>query len=128
MPSTSLKDAEKTLAEGFVLGRLEYEDDHAGHSIIVTCTHRSVEEQQRLYAKGRTTPGKIVTNVDGVKRKSNHNYHPSRAIDFAVVIDGKVTWDEEEYDKAAPYFKKHGLAWGGDWKSFKDRPHVELPS
>ena len=33
---------------------------------------RTTKEQQQLYAQGRTAPGNIVTNVDGVKKKSNH--------------------------------------------------------
>lgn len=43
--------------------------------------HRTVEEQQELYAKGRTKPGGIVTYCDGVKNLSKHNYTPSLAVD-----------------------------------------------
>ena len=38
----------------------------------VTSGFRTVEKQQSLYAQGRTKPGKIVTNADGVISKSNH--------------------------------------------------------
>jgi hypothetical protein len=31
------------------------------------------------------------------------------------------------YKEIAPIAKKYGLAWGGDWKSFQDYPHFELP-
>lgn len=126
MPSTSLRDADERLIIPFCIGRYLYELDHPGHKLIVTCTNRSAEEQQKLYAQGRTQPGNIVTQIDGVNKKSNHNHMPSRAIDFAVVINGKITWNEEEYKHAGPYFVRQGLAWGGDWISFKDYPHVEL--
>jgi peptidoglycan L-alanyl-D-glutamate endopeptidase CwlK len=94
---------------------------------MLTCTQRSVEEQQRLYAKGRTQPGQKVTNVDGVTKKSNHNYTPARAVDVAVVINGKVSWDADEYAPLGELAKKYGLHWGGNWKSLKDYPHLELP-
>lgn len=110
-----------------MIGRSEYERDYPGKRIIITCTHRSVEEQQELYRHGRTAPGQIVTQIDGVKKKSNHNHYPSRALDFAIVIHGKITWDEKEYKVAGPYFVAHGLLWGGNWKTFKDYPHIELP-
>lgn len=115
------------LADAFSRGRAHFERDYPDYKLIVTCTHRSVEEQQRLYAQGRTAPGQKVTNVDGVKQKSNHNYKPSRAIDFAVVFNGKVTWNDKMYKVAGPYFVAEGLIWGGNWKSFKDYPHLELP-
>jgi glutamine phosphoribosylpyrophosphate amidotransferase len=35
-------------------------------------TLRDSEYQSSLYAQGRTKPGNIVTNADGIKKKSNH--------------------------------------------------------
>ena len=35
---------------------------------------RSVKEQEDLYAKGRSTPGKIVTNVRGKSFSSQHQW------------------------------------------------------
>jgi peptidoglycan L-alanyl-D-glutamate endopeptidase CwlK len=127
MASTSLTQAEVELAMKFSAGRFKFEDHNPGCRLLVTCTYRSVEEQQRLYSQGRTAPGQIVTQIDGVTHKSNHNYSPSRAIDFAVTRDGKITWDTEWYKVAGPYFVAEGLIWGGNWKTFKDYPHVELP-
>jgi peptidoglycan L-alanyl-D-glutamate endopeptidase CwlK len=125
--SANLRDAEDKLAAAFCSARADYERDYPTKHLIVTCTHRSVEEQQELYSHGRSKPGAIVTQVDGINHKSNHNYYPSRAIDFAIVLGGKITWQEDEYKLAGPYFKARGLIWGGDWKTFKDWPHVELP-
>lgn len=127
MPSKSLKDAARKLVEGYVLGKTEFEKAHPGYQIIVTCTHRSPAEQQALYAQGRTKSGQIVTQIDGVTKLSNHNHNPSRAIDFAILVGGKITWDEKLYKLAGPFFRAAALVWGGDWKSFKDLPHIELP-
>ena len=96
--------------------------------ILVTCTYRPVEEQQALYAQGRTKPGPVVTQLDGVKHRSNHNMLPCRALDFAVLVYGKVSWDVVEYmEVGALVLVGSGLVWGGNWPHFKDYPHVELP-
>jgi peptidoglycan L-alanyl-D-glutamate endopeptidase CwlK len=126
------------LAQAFLDAKHQYEKDHPGHSVIITCTERSTEEQQELFKRGRKlvegewqldTDSKthIVTNIDGVTHRSNHNHHPSRAIDFAIVIEGKVVWDAAEYAVFASYaLRDPNIAWGGNWKSFKDYPHLEL--
>jgi peptidoglycan L-alanyl-D-glutamate endopeptidase CwlK len=92
---------------------------------------RTMAEQEALYAQGRSTPGAIVTNAPA--GYSYHNY--GLAIDFALLIDGKeISWNRQadfDNDKTADWwevvkkFKKHGWAWGGEFKSIKDFPHVE---
>ena len=126
MPSVDLNACETSLREKFLRARRAYEQANPGMLLRVTATHRPVQEQQVLYAKGRTTPGRIVTQIDGVKKLSNHNYFPARAIDFCVTMSGKISWDEADYDVVGPYMVAEGLVWGGNWPTFKDRPHVEL--
>lgn len=126
MASRLLVDAEMRLIDAFVIGQNAYEHDNPGRTIIITCTNRSIAEQQILYAQGRTTPGQIVTNLDGVTKKSKHNFEPALAIDIAVLIGGQISWLPSEYKKVAPYFKRVGIMWGGDWSSFRDFPHFEL--
>lgn len=98
---------------------------------IVLCGHRPVAEQQRLYAQGRTAPGKRVTNIDGVRVKGRHNYKPALAVDLAPY---PLDWNDLERFKdmgarAKQVADRLGLpiSWGGDWKKFKDYPHFELP-
>ncbi|WP_164108259.1 MULTISPECIES: M15 family metallopeptidase [Sphingobacterium] len=89
---------------------------------------RSISEQDALYAQGRTTKGKIVTNAKG--GSSWHNY--GLAFDFVLLYDKDLngtfetaSWDENKYwMQVVNEFKKHGYAWGGDWR-FKDSPHFE---
>lgn len=57
--------------------------------VLVYCTVRSNEEQDALYAQGRTVPGKIVTNAHA--GQSAHNY--GLAIDFVPLENGKPRWD-----------------------------------
>jgi len=100
--------------------------------LFLTYVDRTVKEQQGLFAKGRTKPGRIVTNCDGLIIKSDHNYTPSRAIDVAVKVieTGKVLWGIKHYTclgelKTITGFDKE-VYWGGDFKSFKDYPHFGL--
>lgn len=98
--------------------------------IRITQGLRTKQEQDDLYAQGRTKPGRIVTRAKF--GQSFHSY--GLAIDFVLLIDGKeVSWDinkDWDGDKIADWmeviniFKKHGYVWGGDWK-FKDYPHLE---
>lgn len=101
--------------------------------IIIINGHRSIEEQQALFAKGRTATGIIVTHCDGINKKSKHNFFPSKAFDFAILLsDGNITWEVKYYLEVGNHIKKKAqelgikISWGGDWKSFKDYPHIEL--
>ena len=103
-----------------------YVASHPGHEALLTCTYRSPAEQRALYTKGRTAPGQIVTNCDGLTTVSKHNHFPSLALDFCIVINGKVSWDPAEYAPVGMFAKARGLVWGGDWAHLKDYPHLEL--
>ena len=95
-----------------------------GIEILITQTLRTREEQDALYAKGRTVAGNIVTN--GRSPYSMHCW--GLAFDFAVKVNGKVTWSRLDlYEKVGQLGKSLGLRWGGDFKTIKDRPHFELP-
>lgn len=100
-----------------------------GLNVLVTETLRTQEEQERLYAKGRTQPGKIVTNCRGYQ--SPHCW--GVAFDFCRNVKGR------EYDNTDGFFEKVGsiakelfkdteyrLFWGGDFKTFVDKPHIEM--
>lgn len=95
----------------------------AGINIIVTETLRTTERQQYLYAQGRTRPGKIVTNCDGIINKSIHQY--GNAFDVCQNIKGKE-YEDAVIAKIGPLGQKIGLEWGGSWKGFVDSPHFQL--
>lgn len=96
--------------------------------------YRTVAEQDALYAQGRTKPGHIVTNARGASLSSQHQW--GIAVDFYLDMD--VDGDGDKADDAfnndlhffnlvGTYAKQIGLGWGGEWKSFKDLPHLYLP-
>lgn len=87
-------------------------------------TYRTVAEQNQLYAQGRTKPGKIVTYAKGSTYSSQHQW--GVAVDYFHNVSGNL-YPSAFMKEVAAYAKKIGLAWGGDWKSFKDTPHLYLP-
>lgn len=103
-----------------------------GIEVVITDGHRSKEEQNNLYEKGRSRDGNVVTNVQG--GGSYHNY--GLAIDFALKLDnGDVVWDMNRDDngngkadwmEVVTIAKDLGFKWGGDWSSFKDYPHLQM--
>lgn len=101
--------------------------EKAGITILVTCTVRSPEEQDRLYAQGRTVPGRIVTNAKAWQ--SWHNVR--RAIDLVPLRDGKPVWGTQGADlvlwrQIGEIGKNNGLEWAGSWRKFREYPHFQL--
>lgn len=128
MPSTRLSDCASLLQSAYSVLLEDFREENPGHDLLITCTYRSPIEQAALYAQGRTTPGPIVTQLSGeVGQRSKHNDLPARAIDVAVLVAGKVSWDVAQYAPLGPLALRHGLVWGGSWPHFKDNPHLELP-
>lgn len=95
----------------------------AGFKIIITQTLRTKKEQDTLYAQGRTQPGPIITQA----RYPQSLHCWGLAFDIAVIIDGQANWNVAHYDQIGPIGESLGLAWGGRWSSFPDRPHFQLP-
>lgn len=83
---------------------------------------RTFAEQDKLYAQGRTKPGKVVTKAKG--GQSFHNY--GLAVDIVFKVNGQWSWDEANpWSKLGMIGQQHGLEWGGAWKGAKDRPHFQ---
>jgi peptidoglycan LD-endopeptidase CwlK len=93
-----------------------------GITIKVISGLRTYEEQDALYAQGRTKPGKIVTNARG--GYSNHNF--GIAFDVGVFEGSNYIEESPEYKAVGAIGVELGLAWGGNWKSMQDEPHFEL--
>ena len=127
--SRNLDDCEPDLVSRYAKVKEEFRA-LTGMDLFETTTWRSKERQAELYAQGRTSPGQIVTNIDGVKSRSRHNFYPSQAIDVCVDSDpgpGKVAvWDSKLYAPLGPLCVKHGLVWGGNFKHLPDYPHLEM--
>jgi peptidoglycan L-alanyl-D-glutamate endopeptidase CwlK len=87
---------------------------------IVTQGLRTLEEQKLLKAKGAS-------------RTLRSRHLTGHAVDLAVSVRGQIRWDWPLYAKLAKAMKEAAKAekvpieWGGDWTSFKDGPHFQLP-
>jgi peptidoglycan L-alanyl-D-glutamate endopeptidase CwlK len=81
--------------------------------------NRTLAQQRALYAQGRTKT-----------LKSSHI--GGRAIDYAALVGGKISWNDKHYPAIAKAFKqaakelKTPIIWGGDWKKTKDWGHIQL--
>lgn len=94
----------------------------AGFTLLVTQGLRTFAEQNELFAQGRSRPGKIVTNAKG--GNSFHNF--GLAVDFCFIVNGEASWQDSLYKNIGIWAHLVGLEWGGNWKSIKDFPHVQL--
>jgi peptidoglycan LD-endopeptidase CwlK len=69
----------------------------------------------------------------GASRTLRSRHLTGHAIDIAPMMGGKISWHWPLYHQLAPIVKAAAAAegvpieWGGDWRSFKDGPHWQLP-
>lgn len=81
---------------------------------------RTAERQRQLMKAGAT-------------RTLNSRHLTGHAVDLGAFVAGEVRWDWPLYHRLADAMKAAAieldvpLQWGGDWRSFKDGPHFELP-
>lgn len=86
---------------------------------IITEGMRTKERQRELFAKG-------------LSKTMNSRHLVGLAVDFAPLIDGDVTWKTPAFLPVIKAFKtasadlKIPIVSGGDWKTFRDFPHIEL--
>lgn len=102
-----------------------------GITLLVTSTYRDHESQNALYAQGRTTEGKIVTNAKG--GQSFHNYRV--ALDVVPMRNGKPIWgttapeDKALWAKVGEIGEACGLTWSGRWKGkMREMAHFQYTS
>ncbi len=101
----------------------------AGYDILVTCSLRTWDDQSRLYAIGRTVPGKKVTNAK--PGESAHNF--GLAIDIVPMIYGKPYWNFTKTDPTWQAVGKLGMEAGLEWlgapgSRFVEGAHMQMPN
>jgi peptidoglycan LD-endopeptidase CwlK len=91
-----------------------------GAQFIVTEGLRSRQRQAQLMTAGAT-------------RTMNSRHLTGHAVDIAALVDGEVRWDWPLYTRLSTDLKRAAeiegvpIVWGGDWPTFRDGPHYELP-
>nr|WP_244319475.1 M15 family metallopeptidase [Geobacillus subterraneus] len=83
--------------------------------ILIYETIRTEEQQRENVKKGVS--------------QTMRSYHlVGQALDFVPIVNGKADWNgynRPEIQKAIAKAKELGFTWGGDWKTFKDMPHLQ---
>lgn len=71
---------------------------------------------------------------NGSSKTLNSRHLTGHAVDLAPMINNKIPWEDwGAFHQVAKAMKQAAqemelpLQWGGDWKTFKDGPHFELP-
>ncbi len=105
------------------------------HPKLVAVVERAIEITDRdfMVLEGLRTPERQKEMVASGKSKTLNSRHlTGRAVDLAVLRNGKVTWVWEEYEYLAGIMKQAAaelgvkIIWGGDWEKFRDGVHFEL--
>lgn len=95
-------------------------------NFFITCSMRTLEEQKKLKEAGASKTLRS-RHLPGKKTGLSH------AVDLAVRMGKDIKWDWPLYLELAKAMKtaakkeKVPLEWGGDWVSFRDGPHFQLP-
>lgn len=87
---------------------------------------RTAERQRELVAKGASQ----TQNSLHLKQPDGYGH----AVDLAPLVGGAIPWNDwQAFADLATVVKACAtelgvpVEWGGDWKSFKDGPHFQIP-
>lgn len=129
-------------------------DDEDRFDLLIYCTRRAGEEQNKLYCMTRNeqeiAQKANVLHVQGFTRladyllsfepgdsskpnvtnatagESMHNY--GLAFDAVPLVGGKALWDDKEfYNEYGRLSTTAGFEWAGHWVTFPEMPHSQLP-
>jgi peptidoglycan LD-endopeptidase CwlK len=106
------------------------------HADLVRTVERAIEITQVDFTvlegmRGVARQKELV--LAGASQTMNSRHLTGHAVDLGALVGGKVRWDWPLYHLIADAMKRAAsdlgvpLEWGGDWKSFKDGPHFQLP-
>lgn len=111
-----------------IVGQLVKAVQEYGLNIQISHGLRTPEEQDALYAQGRTAEGKIVTSAK--RWQSMHNY--GLAIDVFFMNNGQASWEPKLFEivwniACKERLDQRGLVWSGNWVGgFKETAHFQL--
>lgn len=106
------------------------------HPDLVRVVKRAIEITPVDFAvtEGLRTKEKQEQLVKAGASKTMRSRHlTGHAVDLAAVIGSEARWDWALYPQLANAMKSAAnelnvpIEWGGDWVSFKDGPHFQLP-
>lgn len=106
------------------------------HPDLVKIVERAIEITEVDFAvlegvRSKTRQEQLVKAGASQTMKSRHL--TGHAVDLGAYVAGSVRWDWPLYHKLAVAVKQAAaelqipIEWGGDWTTFKDGPHWQLP-
>lgn len=91
--------------------------EREGLHALVTETVRDSEYQKMLAKKGYAAAGAVTPSF--------HADHAGLAFDICKNEEDHAYDDPAFFARMGELGKKVGFSWGGDWRSFPDRPHFQ---
>ena len=121
---------------GFKLGKKSLSNLKGVHPDLVKVVKRAIEltECDFTISEGLRTKERQAQLLKEKKTTTSNSRHlTGHAVDLAAWVDGTVSWNWDHYYKIAEAVKQAAkelnisIEWGGEWKSFPDAPHWQLP-
>jgi peptidoglycan LD-endopeptidase CwlK len=109
---------------------------HGVHPDLVKVVEAAIARSELDFTvlEGLRTPARQKELVAaGASTIMNSRHLTGHAVDLGALVNGSVRWDWALYHKIAKAMKSAAadlgipITWGGDWRSFPDGPHFELP-
>ena len=106
------------------------------HPDLVKVIHRAAALSPiefRVIEGLRTEKRQRELVASGASKTMNSRHLTGHAVDLAPYVGGTIRWDWPLFHRLAPAVKqaaaevKVAIEWGGDWRTFKDGPHFQLP-
>ena len=120
----------------FVLGARSRQRLQGVHPDLIRVVERAIQitEVDFTVLEGLRTPARQQQLVKaGASRTLRSRHLTGHAVDLGAFVEGEVRWDWPLYYKIAKAVKAAAaelgvpIEWGGDWRTFKDGPHWQLP-
>lgn len=112
-------------------------DKMAGvHPDLVAIVNRAIEITAVDFAvlEGVRSQSKQAQLVKaGASQTMRSRHLTGHAVDLGAYVGGSVRWDWPLYDRISEAVKAAAtelatpIEWGGDWVTFRDGPHFQLP-
>jgi peptidoglycan L-alanyl-D-glutamate endopeptidase CwlK len=120
----------------YVLGAKSLQRLEGVHPDLVRVFKRAIKLTQVDFAviEGvRTKKRQAELVASGASKTMNSRHLTGHAVDIAPYVAGSIRWDWPLFHQIAPAVKQAAkelgvpIEWGGDWRTFKDGPHWQLP-
>lgn len=124
------------IVSGFVLGTRSRARLQGVHPDLVRVVERAITLSPVDFTvlEGlRTVARQKQLVAAGASKTMNSRHITGHAVDLGAYVAGSVRWDWPLYHQIAAAMKQAAkaegvpLEWGGDWRTFKDGPHFQLP-